>query len=76
MDLFEMPEQPAPPAGVRQLITAMERLPCDADVEITWEGTLRSIDEDNIYVSKLGVVIIDADCNHYKESLITTGRTH
>ena len=39
----------------------------EIEVETTWEGIFRNVNEDNIYFHKDGRLLIDADNNFYKE---------
>ena len=39
----------------------------DVEVRITWESTLQDIERKNLYFSKDGVLLIDADGNSYKK---------
>ena len=57
---------------VRELIAALSKH-ADANprVIITWETTVHDIDEDEIYLSADGDLVIDADANSYKEDFMT-----
>lgn len=45
----------------------------DAKVLTTWENTVHDVYPDSVYVDKNGIVIIDADGNHYRDVLIRDG---
>ena len=54
---------------ISEMIDVLEssmQLHGDIGINVTWEGTLHEIDECNIYLSKEGVLYIDADENFYK----------
>lgn len=53
--------------NVRELIEMLSLYPKDMKVIITWESTLKSIQKENIYVSKEGHLYLDSDGNFYKE---------
>lgn len=57
---------------VSELIDALSKH-ADANqrVVVTWEGTVHDVDEDQIYLSADGDVVIDADANAYKEQIMT-----
>ena len=57
---------------VRELIDALSKY-ADANpsVIVTWETTVHEIDEDQVYLSADGDVVIDADANAYKEKIMT-----
>lgn len=55
----------------RALIAALSKHRPDAEVLVTWESTFHQVDEDQIYVSADGDVVIDADGNAYKEQIMT-----
>lgn len=38
----------------------------DLEVDVTWESVTRGVWQDNVYLSKKGVLLIDADENFYK----------
>lgn len=52
---------------VRELIIYLNMFHPDVKVYSTWEGTIKEIIENNIYLSKTGSLYIDADDNFYKE---------
>lgn len=56
---------------VRELIASLSKHQPDAEVLVTWESTFHQVDEDQIYVSADGDVMIDADANSYKEQIMT-----
>jgi hypothetical protein len=39
----------------------------DTEIAVTWEGCIRTISQDNIYPSRFGALLIDADNNRYME---------
>ena len=39
----------------------------DREVEITWEGTWNTLDRRDIYLSKDGILLLDADNCSYKK---------
>lgn len=57
---------------VRELIAVLSKH-ADADprVVVTWETTIHDIDEDQIYLSADGDLVIDADANAYKKRIMT-----
>jgi len=57
---------------VRELIAALSKH-ADANprVVVTWETTIHNLDEDQIYLSADGDIVIDADGNAYKEKIMT-----
>lgn len=58
--------------NITQLIASLqdwrERLG-DVEVQVTWEGITRKLQEDRLWESKSGLLFIDADENFYKERL-------
>ena len=56
---------------VRELIEILKTKPQDAEVLLTWEGSLRQIDDDNVYVSHDGPLIIDVDGNSSKGGFVS-----
>lgn len=52
---------------VRSLIDILLTFPQDMKVCTTWESTINGLEKQNIYVSRFGVLLIDADGNCYKE---------
>lgn len=57
---------------VRDLIAVLSKHAAEnPDVLVTWETAFHTIDEDQIYLSADGDLIIDADANNYKERIIT-----
>lgn len=57
---------------VRELIAVLSKhTDADRRVVVTWETTIHDIDEDQIYLSADGDVVIDADANAYKEQIVT-----
>lgn len=53
---------------VGELISVLKKFPEDTRIACTWESTIRSIDEENIYESRFGCILIDSDYNYYKDS--------
>ena len=49
------------------LIALLHAYPAGTPLAVTWEGVFRNIDASNVYTSKDGVVLIDADRNSYKD---------
>ncbi len=47
--------------NVSQLIEVLKKFPQDAPIAFTWETVVEPIYEDDIYVSKDGVVMIGTD---------------
>jgi hypothetical protein len=57
---------------VRELIAALSKhVEANPEVLTTWETTFHTIDEDQIYLSADGDLVIDADANAYKEQIMT-----
>lgn len=56
---------------VRELIAVLSKHDADRRVIVTWETTIHDLDEDQIYLSADGDVVIDADANAYKERIMT-----
>jgi hypothetical protein len=57
---------------VRELIAALSTyVDANPRVVVTWETTVHEIDEDQVYLSADGDVVIDADANAYKEKIMT-----
>lgn len=58
---------------VRELIAVLSRH-ADANPRVitTWETTIHDLDEDQVYLSADGDVVIDADANSYKKQITTT----
>ncbi len=52
---------------IKELIDILCKFPIDTKICITWESTINSLEKENIYMSKWGVVLLDADGNSYKE---------
>jgi len=52
---------------VKELIIYLTMFHPDVKVYCTWEGIIREIIENNIYISKTGSLYIDADDNFYKD---------
>ena len=52
---------------IQQLIDRLKQEDSNATVAVTWEGIIRHIDDDSIYRTPKGLVLIDADDNFYKE---------
>lgn len=50
---------------VAELINVLRTFPQGARVKVTWEGVVRSLDADNVYMSDDGVMLIDGDENFY-----------
>lgn len=50
-----------------ELIAELQKYPADVQVKITWETTVHAIKPENLYLSKDGVLLIDADDNNYKK---------
>lgn len=44
-----------------ELIGELRKFPQGIEVKVTWEGTVHSIEPDNLYMSKDGILLIDAD---------------
>lgn len=53
--------------NVKQLIEILSRYPQDMKVITTWESTIHSILQENIYESKEGHLYLDADDNSCKD---------
>lgn len=51
---------------VQELIDAISKFPPKTKVCTTWESTIHTLLTENIYMSKWGVLFIDADDNFYK----------
>ncbi len=57
---------------VRELIDALSKhAEANPRVVVTWETTIHDIDDDQIYLSADGDLVIDADANSYKEQIMT-----
>lgn len=57
---------------VRELIAVLSKhAEANPPVLVTWETTIHTLDEDQIYLSADGDLIIDADSNSYKEQIMT-----
>ena len=58
---------------VRELIAVLSKH-ADANPRVitTWETTIHDLDEDQIYLSADGDVVIDADANSYKQQITST----
>ena len=58
---------------VRDLIAALSKH-ADANPRVitTWETTIHDLDEDQVYLSADGEVVIDADANSYKKQIMST----
>lgn len=56
---------------VRELIAELSKHNPDRRVVVTWETTIHNVDEDQVYLSADGDVVIDADANSYKERITT-----
>ena len=57
---------------VRELIEVLSKHDPDCRVVTTWESTIHDLDDDEVYLSADGDVVIDADANSYKEQAMTT----
>lgn len=58
---------------VRELIFVLTKYAeTNPRVVTTWETTIHDLDEDQIYLSADGDIVIDADANSYKERIMTT----
>lgn len=57
-----------------QLIKVLLKFLPGSDVKVTWEGQEIDIQPKNVYKSKDGKVIIDADKNYYKQDFTKKGR--
>jgi hypothetical protein len=58
---------------VRDLIFALAKYAeTNPRVVTTWESTIHDLDEDQIYLSADGDLVIDADANSYKAQIMTT----
>lgn len=53
--------------SVNDLINILKKFPPQMKVMITWESTIHSLEEENIYVSWRDTLLIDGDCNTYKD---------
>lgn len=56
---------------VHELIAALSKHDPDRRVVVTWETTIHDLDEDQVYLSADGDVVIDGDANSYKERITT-----
>lgn len=57
---------------VLDLITALSKhMDANPRVITTWETTIHDLDEDQIYLSADGDLVIDADANSYKKQIMT-----
>ncbi len=56
---------------VRELVAALSKHEPDRRVVVTWETTIHDVDEDQIYLSADGDVVIDGDGNSYKKNITT-----
>ena len=56
---------------VSALIRCMNEHSPKAKVKVTWEGITREIDEESIYVTPCGTVLIDGDGNDYKKAFLS-----
>jgi hypothetical protein len=56
---------------VRELMAALSKHDADRRVVVTWETTIHDLDEDQVYLSADGDVVIDGDGNSYKERITT-----
>lgn len=57
---------------VRELIAALSKhVDANPRVVVTWETTIHNVDEDAVYLSADGDLVIDADANNYKEQIMT-----
>lgn len=52
---------------VAEIIAILQGYDPNLNIQITWESTLNEIQRDNIYLSKWGNLLIDADENWYKK---------
>jgi hypothetical protein len=52
---------------VEQLIECLKKYPKNMRCFFTWESVFRSIEEENIYVGKENILLLDADFNEYKD---------
>lgn len=52
---------------IERFIEELKKYPQTAMVNITWEGTTSPICEENMYMSKRGWLMLDADENFYKD---------
>jgi hypothetical protein len=52
---------------VKELIRELKKFSSDLEVKATWESVIVELNPDNFYVSKDGILLIDADGNSYKE---------
>ncbi len=53
--------------SVGRLIDILQKYPKEMLVITTWESTLHTLEEENLYESKEGHLYIDADDNFYKK---------
>lgn len=53
---------------VSELIAALQEYPPEAEVLATWEGTIKEIE---VYRSKDGHILIDADAGFYRHEFET-----
>ncbi len=60
----------------RELIECLQKQPLDVDVRIVWEGTVREVVPENIYLAKGGVVVLDADNSLHKRFRTQYGVTY
>lgn len=56
---------------IAELKEVLSQYPDTAEVLVTWEGIFESITTENIYQSPAGVIVIDADNNHYKAMILS-----
>ncbi len=60
---------------VSKLIEILQQQDPKKQVIITWEGIFEAITPDNIYLAPDGRVIIDANENRYKKSILSGEKT-
>ena len=53
---------------IKDLIDLLKKYDSSTLVRITWEGTLQDLDDDEVYLSKDGVLLLDCDGAAYKKN--------
>ena len=61
--LYDIPDS----LTIEELIEILSKFPKDLKVCTTWESTKHALRPENIYLSRFGVLFIDADDNFYKK---------
>ncbi len=56
---------------VEELIERLKQYPANAEVRIVWESTVNNLNDDLIYISKDGVVLLDGDGGNDKAEFIS-----